>query len=116
MVKTAAKSGSNRKQQTFSEDEPAPQSRKTRKKKVDNEDKVHDIVDSLRSKYGSKFTVLRLHIWAELISRGLYSSTDDSLCNNLMFQRAGGGSSKKKSYQSELQPHSDKTALPPTYS
>ena len=58
--------------------------------------KVQEIVDNLKSKHGTKYTVFQLRIWAELISSGLYTSTDEPPCNNSMFQRAGGGSSSKK--------------------
>ena len=79
------------------------QSTKTqKKKKMDNEIKVQKIVHSLKSKHGTKYTVLQLRIWAELVSSGLYTSTEEPPCNNSMFQRAGGGSSgKKKQDQSE---------------
>ena len=79
------------------------QSTKTQKKKTtDNEIKVQEIVDSLKSQHGTKYTVLQLQIWAELVSSGLYTSTEERPCNNSMFQRAGGGSiGKKKQDQSE---------------
>ena len=53
-------------------------------------------VDSLKSKRRTKCTVLQLRILAELVSSGLYTSTEESPCNNSMLQRAGGGSSKIK--------------------
>ena len=95
----SGKSGRKRKQAASDDesDNEAHQSKKIcKKKKVDNEAKVQEIVDSLKSKYGSKYTTFQLQIWAELISSGLYSSTDELLCNNSMFQRAGGGSTSKK--------------------
>ena len=90
-------SKSNLKRKHASDDESEeelPRSRK--KKKAANEDKVQDIVDNLRSKHGPKFTTLQLRIWAELISSGIYTSTDEPPSNNSMFQRAGGESSSKK--------------------
>ena len=73
------------------------QSTKTqKKKKMGNETKVQEVVDSLKSKHGTKYTVLQLRIWAELVSSGLYTSIEEPPCNNSMFQRAGGGSSSKK--------------------
>ena len=69
------------------------QSIKTQKKK-----KITEVVDvdSLKSKHRTKCTVLQLRILAELVSSGLYTSTEESPCNNSMLQRAGGGSSKIK--------------------
>ena len=75
-------------------EEELPRSRK-KKKKAANEDRVQEVVDNLRSKQGSKFTTLQLRIWAELISSGLCTSTDEPPSNNSMFQRAGGESSGK---------------------
>ena len=54
------------------------------------------MVDNLRTKHRSKFTTLQLRIWAELISSGIYSSTDEPPLNNSMFTGAGGESSGKK--------------------
>ena len=91
-------SKSNIKRKHASDDESEeelPRSRK-KKKKAANEDRVQEVVDNLRSKQGSKFTTLQLRIWAELISSGLYTSTDEPPSNNSMFQRAGGESSGKK--------------------
>ena len=67
-----------------------------RKKKKDNEAKVQEIVDSLKSKYGSQFTIMQIRIWAELIASGLYPSTSEPPHENSMFQRAGGNSSSQK--------------------
>ena len=53
-------------------------------------------MDSLKSKHRTKYTVLQLQIWAQLISSDLYTSTEEPPCNNSMFQRAGDSSSSKK--------------------
>ena len=99
MSSKSSKSGSKRKRAASndeSEDETTQPTKAQKKKKLDNDAKVQEIVDSLKSKYGMKYTVLQLRIWAELISSGLYNSTEEPPCNNSMFQRAGGGSSGKK--------------------
>ena len=78
-------SKSNIKRKHASDDESEeelPRSRK-KKKKAANEDRVQEVVDNLRSKHGSKFTTLQLRIWAELISSGLCTSTDEPPSNNL---------------------------------
>ena len=46
--------------------------------------------------HGSKFTVLQLHIWTEMIASGLHTSTEELPYGNSMFQRAGGDSYNKK--------------------
>ena len=58
----SSKSGRKRKRAASDEesDDEANQSTKTQKKKVDNEIKVQEIVDSLKSKYGTKYTVMQL--------------------------------------------------------
>ena len=78
-----------------SDDEPA-QYVSQRKKKKDNEAKVQEIVDSLKSKYGSQFTIMQIRIWAELIASGLYPSTSEPPHENSMFQKAGGSSASQK--------------------
>ena len=57
------------------------QSTKMHKKKINNEIKVQEIVDSLKSKHGTKYTVLQLRIWAELVSSGLYTGTEEPPCH-----------------------------------
>ena len=78
-----------------SDDEPSRHVSQ-RKKKKDNETKVQEVVESLKSKYGSQFTMMQIRIWAELITSGLYPSTSEPPYDNSMFQRAGGNSSQKK--------------------
>lgn len=78
-----------------SDDEPPVTQHKKKKKKPDNEAKVQEIIDDLKSKYGTQYTIMQLRIWAELIAGGLYSSTSDPP-DNSMFQRAGGSSSGPK--------------------
>ena len=78
-----------RKRDERSDDEKKTQS----KKKVDNEVEVQKIMDSLKSKNGTKYTVMQLRIWAELVCSGLYTSTEEPPCKNSMFQRAEGDSS-----------------------
>ena len=58
----SSKSGHKRKRAVSDEesDDEASQSTKTQKKKVDNEDKVQEIVDSLKSKHETKYTVMQL--------------------------------------------------------
>ena len=60
----SSKSGRKRKRAASNEesDDEANQSMKTQKKKVDNEIKVQEIVDSLKSKHGTKYTVMQLRI------------------------------------------------------
>ena len=79
-----------------SDDEASATQPRKKKKKLDNEDKVQEVVDDLKSKHGTKYTVMQLRIWAELIASGLYSNTSDPPSENSMFQRAGGSSSGKK--------------------
>lgn len=87
-----------------SDGEPSQTTKTQKRKKVESDAKVQEVVDSLKSKHGTKYTVFQLRIWAELISSGLYVSTDEPPCNNSMFQRAGGGSSSKKK-QDQGEPH-----------
>jgi hypothetical protein len=78
------KSGRKRKRAASdeeSEDEAtSSQSTKTQKKK--KIDEVQEVVDSLKTKHGTKYTVFQLRIWAELITSGLYTSTEEPPCNN----------------------------------
>ena len=103
----SSKSGRKRKRAASDEESDNEANQPTKiqkKKKADNEIKVQEIVDSLKSKHGTKYTVMQLRIWAELVYSGLYTSTEEPQCNNSMFQRAGGGSSsreKKKQEQNE---------------
>ena len=69
---------------------------KRRKKELDDEDRVQEIFNDLKSKHGTQYTVMQLRIWAELIAGDLYSSTSDAPSENSMFQRAGGSSSGQK--------------------
>ena len=101
-----SKSGSKRKSKASdveSDDEVHSSKRSQKKKKVENDSKVQEIVDRLKSKHGTQYTVMQLRIWAELVSSGLYASTDEPPCNNSMFQRAGGGpsSSSKRKHDQE---------------
>ena len=92
-----------------SDDEPSVTQPKKKKKKVDNEDKVQKIVDDLKSKHGTQYTVMQLRIWAELIAGGFYSSTSDPPSENSMFQRAGGSSSGQKKERSNWNCHCSST-------
>lgn len=47
-------------------------------------------------KPGSNFTTMRFQIWAEMVSGGLHSDTDNPL-STFMFTRAGNTSTNKKS-------------------
>ena len=65
----------------------------------DDEDESDDDVPSRkrRKKHKSNFMFLQMRIWAELITSGLYSSTDDPPHNNSMFERVGSGGSSTSS-------------------
>ena len=83
----SSKSSRKRKYVASDDDSDGEQSQSTRpqkRKKVEKDEKVQEVVESLKSKHGTKYTVFQLRIWAELISSGLYTSTDDPPCNNSM--------------------------------
>ena len=65
-----------------SDDEPYVTQPPKKEKKQDNEAKIQEIVDDLKSKHGTQYTVVQLRIWAELIAGGLYSSTSDPPSEN----------------------------------
>ena len=67
--------------------------KKAKSSREDKENKVQDIVDHLKEQHGSKFTMMQLRIWAEMIVGGMYSSREDPP-NTTMFVRAGGQSKK----------------------
>ena len=70
-----------------------------RKKQAENETKVEEIVDDLKTKHGSSFSPMQLRIWAEMIAAGMHCSIDDPP-NTTMFMRAGGATPyRKKSVQ-----------------
>ena len=50
--------------------------------------------DKFKEKHGSKFTVMQLRIWAEMIAGSIHMSTDDPTGTS-MFVR-GGGQAKTK--------------------
>ena len=63
--------------------------------RVDNQEKVQEIVDILNNKHGSKYTPLQVRIWAELIASGLHPNSEQPPPSNSMFERAGTGGSSK---------------------
>ena len=71
------------------------------KKQAENEIKVEEIVDDLKTEHGSSFSPMQQHIWAEMIAAGMHCSTDDPPNTTiLMFMRAGGATPyRKKSVQ-----------------
>ena len=69
------------------------------KKQAENETKVEEIVDDLKTKHGSSFSPMQLCIWAEMIAADMHRSIDDPP-NTTMFMRAGGAIPyQKKSVQ-----------------
>lgn len=69
------------------------------------EEEVQEVVDNLKEKHGSDFTVMQYRIWGEMVVGGNHKSLDDPP-NNTMFSRAGGGTPYKKKNQ-----HSPMTEL-----
>ena len=62
------------------------------------EEEVQEVVDSLKEKHGSDFTVMQYRIWGKMVVGGNHKSLDDPP-NNTMFSRAGGGTPYKKNSQ-----------------
>lgn len=66
--------------------------------KADKEQKVQQLVDSLKEKHLSDYTPMQFRIWAEMVASGMYCSMDNPP-NTTMFTRAGSGTpSRKKDY------------------
>ena len=89
--KASKSSNSSRKRKHVASDdesdgEPSRITKTQKRKKTETDAKVQEVVDSLKSKHGTKYTVFQLRIWAELISSGLHVSTDEPPCNNSMFR------------------------------
>ena len=76
-----------------SDDDEQGATKKRKTKSQDKEEQVQDIVDTLKEKHGSKFTVMQLRIWAEMIAGSIHMSTDDPPGTS-MFVRAGGQAKK----------------------
>lgn len=66
-----------------------------KKKQIDKEEEVQEIVESLKTIHGSSFTGMQLRIWAEMLVSNMYSCTDDPLSTTMLL-RAGGISEVKK--------------------
>ena len=62
------------------------------------EEEVQEVVDSLKQKHGSDFTVMQYRMWGEMVVGGNHKSLDNPP-NNTMFSRAGGGTPYKKNSQ-----------------
>ena len=60
------------------------------------DEEVQKLVESLTKKHGSSFTTMQMRIWAEMISAGLHSDSDNPPSTS-MFVRAGNQSVNKKS-------------------
>lgn len=60
------------------------------------EDKVDDLVESLKSKHGNSCSPMQFRIWAEMVVGGVHTSHDVPP-SNTMFTRAGSETVKKKS-------------------
>ena len=58
--------------------------------KADKEQKVQQLVDSLKEKHLSDYTPMQFRIWAEMVASGMYCSMDNPP-NTTMFTRAGSG-------------------------
>ena len=69
-----------------SDDKPSVAQPKKKKQCHDNEDKVQEIVEDLKLKHGTQYTVMQLCIWAELIASSLYCSTSDPPSDNSIFK------------------------------
>ena len=67
--------------------------KKRKTKSLEKEDRVQEIVDNLKENHGSKFTIMQLRIWAEMIVGNMHTSTDDPPSTS-MFVRAGGQTKK----------------------
>ena len=90
-------SGGSRKRKTTDSDSDECESRPSAKKKThDREDRVQDVLDSLKKEHGDKFTVMQYRIWSEMIAGGMHGSTSEPPATS-MFMRAGGANSKKTS-------------------
>ena len=75
--------------------------KKKKKKKARisyEEEEVQEVVDSLKQKHGSDFTVMQYRMWGEMVVGGNHKSLDNPP-NNTMFSRAGGGTPYKKNSQ-----------------
>ena len=82
-------------------DSETTSSTKKKKKKARisyEEEEVQEVVDSLKQKHGSDFTVMQYRMWGEMVVGGNHKSLDNPP-NNTMFSRAGGGTPYKKNSQ-----------------
>ena len=77
-------------------DNTAESSSKKRKLQGTKEEEVQQFVEELMRKHGSSFTTMQFRIWADMVSGGLHSDTDNPPSTS-MFTRAGNTSTNKKS-------------------
>ena len=63
--------------------------------KANKEQKVQQLVDSLKEKHLSDYTPMQFRIWAEMVASGMYCSMDNPP-NTTMFTRAGSGTPSRK--------------------
>ena len=66
----------------------------SKKRSRDREDRVQELLDSLKKEHGDKFTVMQYRIWSEMIAGGMHGSTSEPPTTS-MFGRAGCVNSKK---------------------
>ena len=89
-------SGGSCKCKTTDSDSDECESRPSAKKKTQDQDRVQDVLNSLKKEHGDKFTVMQYRIWSEMIAGGMHGSTSKPPATS-MFVRAGGANSKKAS-------------------
>ena len=67
----------------------------TKKKQPDREQKVQQLVDSLKEMRSNNYTPMQHCIWAEMITSGILCSMDDPP-NTRMFTHAGSSTPSRK--------------------
>ena len=87
---------------TDDEDSDFPKQKRRNKTTSAREDKIDDLVVSLKSKHGSLYTPMQFRIWAEMVVGGVHTSHDVPPTNT-MFTRSGSETVKNKSNNPAVQ-------------
>ena len=85
-----------RKRAKNADEEEVGETRKKRKKGEEKDKKVQETIDKLIEKHGDKaYTPMQYRVWVEMCEGGIHPSLDTAPTSS-MFNRAGGGSVKRK--------------------
>lgn len=82
-------SGGSRREKADSDSDDSDIVSKPKRKARDREDRVQEVLESLKKEHGDKFTTMQYRIWSEMVAGGMHGSLEEPPATS-MFLRAGG--------------------------